>query len=295
MSVVRYLPSTQFAVIVSSIVISGGLVVAAQKYTHQSTAFPTLVTSVSTQPNVPQKDWLKALQEIEGSSITTPESISTSTKTLLEAAQSPNITDTVARTLFINLSQAKSQGLGSDIPTQDKLIAEAAAKIQQERGLPTYSLDDLTISDNNPTSFKTFGNEFLIVVSKHPKANYEDTLLAIGKATDVGDKTLLTPLITIQKEYTTLAQELHAVAVPPILAPLHLQIVNNFARIASTYGDMMMLFEDPLRGLAGFELYQGLNDETLRVFTNIAQQFAQNGILFNKDEPGSSWSMLLSL
>jgi hypothetical protein len=64
--------------------------------------------------------------------------------------------------------------------------------------------------------------------------------------------------------------------------------------MAGTYADLQAIFADPLRGLAGFQLYQALNDETSRLFINIAQEFNQNGILFNKDEAGYAWPMLLS-
>jgi hypothetical protein len=65
--------------------------------------------------------------------------------------------------------------------------------------------------------------------------------------------------------------------------------------MTAVFGDMQLIFEDPLRGLAGLQLFQALNDETTRVFISIAQQLSQNGILFNKDEPGSAWGSLLSL
>jgi hypothetical protein len=127
----------------------------------------------------------------------------------------------------------------------------------------------------------------------YPGASYYQTLLAIGYATDNNDGSKLDALKPIAEAYKGLAQALAALPVPQTLAPLHLQILNNIARMAQTYDDMQMLIADPLRGLSGLQLYQSLMDETTRVFTNIAQQLQSNGILFDTSEPGNTWSSLL--
>jgi hypothetical protein len=296
MNIVRYLPSAQFVVIVSSIAISGGLVVAAQKFTGPPHISSSLTPAVTT-PSTAQTDWMANLRTIEGSSIDTTTSAETtkSTDALLAAAKSSNLTDTVARTLFINLSAAKSQGLGSDIPTQDKLIADAVTQIKKDRTSPTYSAGDLTISANTQAAFKAYGNAVIKTINLHPAASFNATVYAVGDATDHNEPSRLAPLRDIQNDYAALAQDLAQIPVPQPFVPLHLQIVNNIDQMAQTFSDMRVMFDDPLRGLAGLQLYQALNDESARVFTNLAQQFSQDGILFTKDEPGSAWGSLLSL
>jgi hypothetical protein len=294
MNIGRYLPSAQFMVIVGSIALSGGLVLAAQQYTHPLPANPSLATA-PTQQAIPTGDWLAALQDIEGSKVdAAAQNTEPDAQTLLDAAVSSNVTDTVARTLLVNLSAAKAQGLGSDIPTQDKLIAQAASQIPQGRNAPAYTNADLTLSPNTPAAQKAYGNAVISAVAAHPDASYNNTLYAIGTSTDNNNAALLSMLAPIGKDYDSLARALVEVPVPPVLAPLHLQIINNLAAMAGTYADLQAIFADPLRGLAGFQLYQALNDETSRLFINIAQEFNQNGILFNKDEAGYAWPMLLS-
>ncbi len=295
MSIGQYLPSTQFIVIVSSVLLSGGLVVAAQKYTEQSGVGPASL-SPSSPIHAPQTgDWLAALRAIEGDAVGTASTDqSSSTQTLLEAARSSNVTDTVARTLLIALSEAKSQGLGSDIPTQEKLIAQAVAQIQQDRSSAPYTQEDLAVVASSPKTMKVYGNEFINAVSKHPAANISDTVIALGTAAEGADPSKLAALDTLQKEYRALAADLLLVPVPASLSPLHLKVVNNISLMADTYSNMKLVFKDSLKGLAGLQLYQGLSDETARVFTSIAQQFAENGILFSKDEPGTAWGLFLS-
>ncbi|MBC7837012.1 hypothetical protein H7X87_04550 [Acetobacteraceae bacterium] len=296
MKVLSYLPSAQFGIIAGSILLSGGLVVAAQAFTRPANPPSTLTPSQNAPAAQNTGDWLATLREIQAqnSSYTLPTGPNEGTvKTLLGAAQSQNITDTIGRSLLINLSTAKAQGLGADVPTQDKLIADAAAQIEQNRGAQVYTVGNLILATNTPDAEHTYGNTVMATLGLHLKASYYDTLLAIGYATDYKDKTKLSTLPAIAKEYKALADDLSRVAVPVTLAPLHLQIINNYARMADLYDDMAVMLDDPLRGLGGLELYESLIQETARVFTNIAQQLSKDGILFTKDEPGNTWSSLL--
>ncbi len=71
MNALRYLPSTQFLVIVGSIFLSGGLVVGAQRITHSSYAPGQIMTGVpAQQPADP--NWQNTLSAIQGASQTTP-------------------------------------------------------------------------------------------------------------------------------------------------------------------------------------------------------------------------------
>lgn len=240
-------------------------------------------------------DWQETLAAIQKTTATAlpPSPDGDAVSNLLQAAQSPNLTDTIARTLLINLSEAKAQGLGGDIPTQDRLVAQAVAQIEQDRGTPQYTQADLVLIEQNQDSLKKYGNDVMATMMLHPQASYENTLLAIGHALENSDAAQLSGLVAIQQEYSALARDLARVPVPLTLAPLHLQVINNVARIASTYADMRMVFDDSLRALAGLQLYESLTDETQRVFINIGQILAGRGILFNEDEPGRAWNVLL--
>jgi hypothetical protein len=290
----RYLPSTQFLVIVGSILLSGGLVVAAERFTHLPAAPSSLISGAPAQ-NLADPNWQATLSTIQGQTqmpTLTPPSPDT-VNDLLNAAKSDNVTTTVGRSLLVNLSAAKSQGLGSDIPTQDQLVAQARAQIESAGTAHQYTAADLTLSAQNSDALKAYGNAVMAVVTAHPKANYQDTVLAVGKAVDTGSSAALAPLAGIQGEYRALLQALLAVPVPPNMAPLHLKVVNDFAVMVAAYDDMAVALEDPLRGAAGFDIYNSTTDELGRVFINIGQIFAQNGILFTKDEPGSVWNTLV--
>lgn len=292
----RYLPSAKLVSIVLSLALSVGLVFAADRLTNQAAPATTIVAD-SAAPATADAGWEAALYAIQAqnasSTFAAPDP--NFVNNFLQAAQSPNVTDTVGKTLLINLSNAKSQGLGNDIPTQEQIVAAAAAQIKTQQASPSiYTAADLTIVLVSDSSLRAYGNGVMVALSKHPEASERATLLSIDYAVEGKDKNQGAILASIGAAYKAAATDLLVVPVPQTLAPLHLEVVNNLAHIGATYADMQTIASDPIRGLAGLQTYEALMDGGARVFTNIAQALNKGGIIFTKDEPGSAWSTFIS-
>lgn len=290
MGIKDILPSTRFTTIVGSIALAGFLVWGAYVLTHPTHVPAEVAVGTSAAPNL---DWQKTLNDIQAQSPLNqaPQAPSQDVVDRLNrAAQSDNVTDTVARTLLVNLSAAKSAGLGNDIPTQDQLIGDAVTQINGTLPAPTYTATNLTITQDSPDATKAYGNTFISTLAKHPKANYNSVLYIVGTSTGTMS---LKPLQNISSEYAALGRDMARISVPETLAPIHLQLVNDFSYLAQTVADMQTAYTDPLRALAALQRFDSLNQESLRLFINIAQDFSQNGILFNTDEPGAAWSSLV--
>ena len=297
MSLRDYLPSAKFAVMVGSIALSAGLVVAAQYLTHTPPSSAQLATSEQQAAQAAQAaQWQQALDAVEAQSgVTAPKPPDPQTvSTLLNAAESTNLTTQVGRTLLINLSSANSQGLGSDVPTQDQLVAQATSQINAAASSTTYKTADLNIVAQNNASLHAYGNAVMAALINHPDANAQNTYTAVGTANDTQSAAALAELKTIGAAYRGVTNDLADVAVPQTFAPLHLQLVNDFAAMAGAYPDMGAMLTDPLRGLAGVQRFASLVSEAQRVLTSIAEQLSKDGILFSKDEPGSTWNAFLS-
>jgi hypothetical protein len=295
MNIVRYAPSGRFTLIALSVVFSAGLIYGAGVMTAPKTMHGSLVAEqVATQPT-DSANWQEALYSIQAqnasSSLGSPNP--TSVNQMLQAAQSSNVTDTVGKTILINLSNAKSQGLGDDIPTQEQIISAAAAQVAATKA-PKYTTNDLTVVDDSNTTLHSYGNGVMQILIAHPAANQSDTLLAVGNATDHNDPTQLEKLKVIGREYQAVATDLLALPVPKTLSPLHLSVVNAFSATAVSIVDIQTALGDPLRGIVGIQTYQNKIQEIGRVFTNIAQNLNKDGILFNKSEPGSIWQSFIS-
>ena len=295
MNIGDYVPSGQFTAIVVSLLLSAGLVYAAERFT--STTPATLAVDTSpTQPN-DSANWVATLNDIQAQNAST--SLSAPNPNLvnqfLEAAQSSNLTDSVARTILVNLSNAKSQGLGNDTPTQDQIVAAATAQVANKIASSTtqYGYTDLTIVTTTPDALRTYGNSVMVALAAYPNASEKATLLSIDIAVEGGNKYQGPVLVEIGTAYKNAAVALAKIPVPQTLAPFELQAINNLLATAATFNDMKDISTDPIRGLAGLQTYEKLMDTNAGVFTNIAQELHKDGILFSKDEPGNAWSTLL--
>lgn len=300
MRVKKYLPSAQFILMVSALALSAGLVFAADFFTKPKpiTSVVAADTSAGTSTPAINQNWEATLYDIQAQqgvgSLPTPPDQNT-VDALRQAAQTSNLTDSIGRTLLVNLTNAKAQGLGDDIPTQNQLIAEATKQLQTNT-TPTYTKDDLNTVPDSTATLHAYGNALVLVLVQNSKENkVYQTLYAVGYAADNNSATELKKLSSIEASYRALVKNLLATPVPQTLEPFHLAIVNDFAQIADTYPDIESMVGDPLRGLAGLQKYQSLGDETDRMFINIAQTFGKDGILFSTGEPGRAWGALLSL
>ena len=292
MKVLQYLPSSQFSVTVASIALAGGIILGAQYVTNPKTGSPELLAAAPAQPS---GDWRENLDEVQATAPSLPQAPSEDTvATLMKAARSDNLTDTVARTLLVSLSNASAQGLGADIPTQEKIVAMAAQTAAPPQAKKTYTQSDLKLADDTKPSQKNFGNAVMTALGKHTGATSDAVLLAVSLAVDNNDPKELTALTHIQTEYERLVEDLAAVSVPKTVAPLYVQALNSLGAVAASVGDLQKIINDPLRGLQALKQYQSKLGEVGRVFTSIAEILNKNGILFNKDEPGAAWSVFVS-
>ncbi len=290
-----YLPSSQFVLLTVSLFVSATLVYGATLYTRGEQ--PSASLSAAEQVVV-DNDWQEVLQKIQEQdpSYTLPEPPSGETvAAFLAEAESSNLTDTVGRSLLINLSNAKSQGLGDDVPTQEQIIALAASKLQGELSYTPYKSQDFISVAATSESLHTYGNDVMEVLARYPNTNVEATLRALIYGVENNDAEQFAVLGRLAKEYKEIADVLARVNVPQTLVPLHLQVVNGFLRIASEHSNMQSLAQDPLRALVGLQNYYSVADEVSRVFTTLAEQFDKNAIIFNEDEPGHTWSAFLNV
>jgi hypothetical protein len=292
----RYLPSAQFTVIALSLLFAGGLVYGAELITQPPASSATVSAVTTPASGTSAEDWQATLDAIQAQNASSslagaaPQTVAQ----MLAAAQSSNITNSVGKSILINLSNAKSQGLGDDTPTQNQIISAAAAQVAATKPAHQYTSADLTIVADSKASLKAYGNGVMQILNAHGTASEQATLTAIDNATSKNDTTTLEALSPIGVAYQDITAQLLALPVPKTLSPLHLSVVNAYATIAATYPDMQASLTDPLRGIVGIQTYEAQLDMLGRVFINIAQDLSKNGILFNKDEPGSAWSFVLS-
>jgi len=283
-----YLPSAQFAVLIGAVALSAGLVYAAQRFTQPPSYSAALTTDSGAAEN---SLWQEELLAIAGSS--TPPGAGGDVNALITAAQTKNLTESVGRTLLLNLSAAQGQGMTNDEPTQNAILSAALNQVASTSA-PAYTIGNLIVVTDSPETLRAYGNGVMAAVNAHPKASYPRVALAIGAAVDNSDASQGAVLLAAAADYRALAKELATLPVPASLQIQHVNMINNFAAEANACADMAAILPDPLRGLQGFQNYQAKITDNMAVFTSIGATLSNNGILFSKDEPGSAWATLRS-
>lgn len=293
-----YLPSAQFSFIVLSLLVASGLVYAAQTLTNPTS--PAAIASAApttTSAAADHSGWeasLASIQAGEGSSSLPAAPDENSIDALKQSAATSNLTETLGRTLLINLTNAQSQGMGGDTPTQNSIITDALNQIALPSPNIIYTANDLSTVADSANSFRNYGDAVVSVLQKHPSASVGETLTIISAEIN-GDPSKLPQLELIAKEYRALAKDLAATPVPQSLAANHLQIMNDFEQMGETYPAMEAIQKDPAQGLLGLQQFNALQSDAQNMFINVAQAFNKNGILFNKkDDPQGLWASLLS-
>lgn len=290
----RYLPSAQFSLIAVSLLLSAGLVFVAESVSNPSKSALTIDTkkSVATPSTTDWEQSLKSVQEESGISLP-PAPDQNTVSALLDAAKTGNLTETVSRSLFVNLLNAKAQGLGNDIPTQDKLIQEALSSIKTTPAGGQVKQTDLVVVDSSSQSLHTYGNVVMDILAKDSDQEYAKTMIILDTVASTNDPSEFSKFKAIQNKYKTIAESLADVPVPQTIAPFHLALINNYMKIAATYDGMATLISDPIGGLNAVQQYNLLTQNTFQMFINIAQAFNKNDIIFTKNEPGATWAILL--
>ncbi len=292
----RYLPSAQFSLLAAALIGSVALVYAADFVTKKSAPSELAVsTTEDSQGAAEDVNWKQALDEVQangGATLPKPPD-QESVNAMIKAAETKNVTASVGRTLLVQLAAAKAQGMGSDIPTQDSLVAQAISMVPKPQ-TKVYTAADITFAPDTKEGTHAYGNLLMATLNAHPGASMQQTLVVIANAADSGSSVNLKKLLPIEKEYRALLRDLVTIPVPKTMSPLHVQIVNDIAQISDTFPNIEAMIDDPVRGLTGIKRYQSLTSETKRVFINISQSFNKDGILFLSGEPGESWASVLS-
>ena len=293
MSPSRYLPSKQFSLIAISLFLSAGLVFAADSVTKPAKG--TLAVDTTSGSASTNTDWQSSLQTVQDQSgISLPSQPDQNTVDgLLQAARSNNITDTISRSLLVNLMDAKAQGLGDDIPTQDQIVKSALSQVPTTSAPKQAKQEDLTIVNSSTQSLHTYGNTMMDLLIKDSDQEYAKTMVIIDDASSSNDPAEFSKFKDLQKKYQTVAQDLVEVPVPKTLEPFHLALINDYFKLAATYDGMATLISDPIGGLGAVQQYNSLTQSTFQMFINIAQALNKNDILFDKNEPGAAWATLL--
>ncbi len=287
-----YLPSGQFAAMLAAFFVSSGLIYAAEKADPQLNPPPVAQIAVS-QAGIQDlssvnPDWQ---QSFAGDAIPQQMAdIENQAAQLSAAVQGKNLTDSVGKSLLINLTAAQQQGLGADTQTQNQIVSQALAMAGSATpSALSYNQKDLVVVADIPQNYRTYGNALPSIIASHTLANDNSTLLAVAMAVDNNTQSPLLRLGAIAKDYQSLAIDVVRQPVPSLLAGASLQLANNYAQMAAASINMQSVLSDPLKGLLALQSYTQADQQNLQLFIQINNTFKNDGIVFSSKEPGAAW------
>jgi hypothetical protein len=166
-------------------------------------------------------------------------------------------TDQFSQDLFATVAAASQNGQ-IDPATEDQISSSLADNIQNSPPRKTYLLTDIKIAkdDSNEAVLK-YGNA-LNSIYKNYQVNYTvlDVLQQFSADANNVDTSVLVKLDPIIKQTQSIIDGMTKINVPQSLAVLHLNVLNDFEKIAENLNDIKLYDTDTVVALGGITKYQ---------------------------------------
>ena len=166
-------------------------------------------------------------------------------------------TDQFSQDLFATVAAASQNGQ-IDPATENQIGNSLAGNIQNTPPRKTYLLTDLKISkDDSVTAIEKYSDSLNIVYNKY-KVNYTvlDVLQQFSADANNVDISVLAKLNPIIQQTQSIMDGMVKMTVPQSLAVLHLNVLNNFEKIAENLNDIKLYDTDSIVALSGITKYQ---------------------------------------
>jgi len=181
-----------------------------------------------------------------------------------------NVTSNLSKGLFAKFMAANGELTDT---SQENLINSVISNIDPGTIPPKYSISDISIVPNSPTSLKAYGNALASTLMnlQNQVANNKGNQEALAR-------------------YQSSIESLRSLQVPSSLGLNHLRILNN---LNVAYQSMIMVTayeNDPVKALLAMKTIDASAVDAQVLFRNIAIEIRNNGIIFNQSEAGNIWN-----
>jgi hypothetical protein len=183
-----------------------------------------------------------------------------------------NVSTSVSRDLFAKFMSLQSSGNLND-SSQAELVSSVIDDINPGSIPPRYAITDVRIADTNKASLKAYGNESARIIMFLQSAASRNA-----------------PNESVLAAYTGAIEKLKALPAPGTLGLTHLQILNNFNASHQMLLILVDYQNDPVKGLVALRSLQTNTDNAAELFTSVASELKNNGILFDSTEAGYIWN-----
>lgn len=188
-----------------------------------------------------------------------------------------NLTDVVAKKLFVTYAQDETSGISS---ASDPAFADNIINGIDTSTLPKakYSISSITLFiPQTKTDLAAYANQFANV--------HQAGLVAV--ANTKGGK-----LVDIGVAYKNIANQLISMKVPAGVADAHVEIANDYAISADAFDLINDQQKDPLKAVLGLKMLQDANGRQADAYKKIALFFKNSGLTFSTEDDGYMWTLI---
>lgn len=187
-----------------------------------------------------------------------------------------NETDAIAQKLF-SITTALSQNDTVDDKTLQSIANQLGSSVNVSSISNKYSLKDIHTVPTTAKTLTAYYNSVSTIVGK--TAPGEQDVPVIVQAAETGDYSQLSLLIPTGITYTALAKQLSGIPVPIGVAQYHLDIINGFAGMATSFTYLQQMQDNSTQALVGVALYKVYSARGAAAFANLHIYLVKYGIL----------------
>jgi hypothetical protein len=189
---------------------------------------------------------------------------------------STNETDAIAQKLF-GITTALSQNSTVDDASLQKIANQLGSSVNVASVGNSYALKNIHTVATSPASLTAYYKNITAVMNK-ANLNQEDVTIIVAAA-ETGDYSQLSTLTQTGVAYTALAKQLSTIAVPIGVAQYHLDIINSFAGMATSFTYLQQMPDNGTQALVGVALYKVYSSRGQSAFYNLHDYLVKYGIL----------------
>lgn len=186
------------------------------------------------------------------------------------------ISRNISREIFASVSYLENSG-GLNDASMDALVNNALGQIQNAFTYKQYSADKMVYLNEDKASIKAYAEAFAVL----------QVNMILEMQRKVG--AIQGNVGVLRDIYAKQALNLYSIKVPKSIAVDHLQVVNDFSRVASALDAIVHEKEDPLKVPLAIRVYQDAQTSQTLSLMHIASFIKSNGIIFTSGEIGKYW------
>ncbi|MEO5646308.1 MAG: hypothetical protein ABIO57_00870 [Candidatus Paceibacterota bacterium] len=164
-----------------------------------------------------------------------------------------NETDAIAQKLF-SITTALSQNDAIDDTALQSVADQLGSSVNVDSISNKYSLKNIHTVPTSTASLKTYRTAVAKIINKYNLEQGDITIIV--QAAETGDYSQLPQLTPIGDAYTAMAKELVAIKVPVGVAQYHLDMINSFTGVATSFGYLQQMEDNGTQALVGVALYK---------------------------------------